>query len=149
MGVLNQVTMRADILLLGSCALIGYGYSFQIANFLSSFTGEQTQQRQLVAPYPDSPYPDSPHPVQLEERQDQIAERQSVAITSITTVAVVAVISFTVSVITNIMFSINATFPEPEKPEWEWCYDDPSCDEEAWKSQAELCAMGSETLQSI
>merc|ERR1711971_1369992 len=141
MGVQNRVTMRADILLLGSCALIGYGRSFQIANFLSSFTGEQTQQRQLVAPYPDSPYP-----VQLEERQDQIAERQSVAITSITTVAV---ISLTVSVITNIMFSINATFPEPEKPEWEWCYDDPSCDEEAWKSQAELCAMGSETLQSI
>merc|ERR1711971_1113287 len=91
------------------------------------------QQRQLVAPYPDSPYP-----VQLEERQDQIAERQSVAITSITTVAVVAVISFTVSVITNIVFSINATFPEPEKPEWEWCYDDPSCDEEAWRSQAEV-----------
>merc|ERR1712147_155936 len=110
MGVKNQVTMRADILLLGSCALIGYGHSFQIANFLSSFTGEQTQQRQLVAPYPDSPYPDSPYPVQLEDRQDQIAERQSVAISSITTVAVVFIISVTVSIITNIMFSINATF---------------------------------------
>ena len=100
--------MRADILLLGSCALIGYGHSFQIANFLSSFTGEQTQQRQLVAPYPDSPYP-----VQLEDRQDQIEERQSVAISSITTVAVVFIISLTVSIMTNFMFEIEAIFPPP------------------------------------
>ena len=100
--------MRADILLLGSCALIGYGHSFQIANFLSSFTGEQTQQRQLVAPYPDSPYP-----VQLEERQDQIEERQIIAIESVTTVAVVFIISLTVSIMANIMFSIEGLFPEP------------------------------------
>ena len=101
--------MRADILLLGSCALIGYGHSFQIANFLSSFTGEQTQQRQLVAPYSDSPYQQA----QLVERQDQIEERQSVAITSITTVAVVFIISLTVSIMTNIMFEIEAIFPPP------------------------------------
>ena len=25
-----------------------------------------------------------------------------------------------------------------EEDPWQWCYDDPSCDEEAWKEQAEV-----------
>ena len=99
--------MRADILLLGSCVLIGYGHSFQIANFLSSYSGEQTQQRQLAAPYP----------AQLEERQagfsgDQIAERQGIVVGSITTIFVVFMISLVTSIVTNIIFSIESIIPQ-------------------------------------
>ena len=104
-------TMRADLLLLCSCVLIGYGDTFQIANFLSSFSGEAAHQRQLGPPYPDSSYP-----AQLTERQaglggDQIAERQSIVVGSITTIFVVFMISLITSIVTNIMFSIESIIP--------------------------------------
>ena len=103
--------MRADVILLSSCVFIGYGQAFQIANFLSSFTGN-TQQRQLPAPYPDPSYP-----AQLEERQtgfggDQIAERQSIVVGSITTIFVVFMISLITSIVTNIIFTIESIIPE-------------------------------------
>ena len=103
--------MRADVILLSSCVLIGYGHAFQIANFLSSYTGN-TQQRQLPAPYPDPSYP-----AQLEERQtgfggDQIAERQTIVVGSITTIFVVFVISLVTSIVTNIIFTIESIIPE-------------------------------------
>ena len=84
--------------------------TFQIANFLSSYSGGAAQQRHLGAPYPDSSYP-----AQLTEKQaglgDQIAERQSIVVGSITTIFVVFMISLITCILTNIMFSIESIIP--------------------------------------
>jgi len=51
-------------------------------------------------------------------------------------------ISLVTSIVTNIIFSIESIIPQQENEPWAWCYDDPSCDEVAWKSQAEFMCNG-------
>jgi len=51
-------------------------------------------------------------------------------------------ISLVTSIVTNIIFSIESIKPQEENEPWAWCYDDPSCDEDAWKSQAEFMCNG-------
>ena len=77
--------MRADLILLCSCVLIGYGDTFQITDFLSS-PYSQNNQRQLDA-YPDT---------------DQLAERQDGG--SVTQIFAVFLIAFATSVLTNFIF---------------------------------------------
>jgi len=48
-------------------------------------------------------------------------------------------VAFIATAISNILGSIK---PKQEEQEWHWCYDDPSCDEDAWKSQAKFMCNG-------
>lgn len=150
-SVQHPDTMRADLILLGSCVLIGFGNTFQITDFLSS-PFSHNNQRQLDA-YPDT---------------DQLTERQDGG--SVTQIFAVFLIAFGTSVLTNLIFLsqipaastptegitwlngggtgssssgkssivgwilrvINIQFSFMLEEEFVWCYKDPKCDQFAW-----------------
>ena len=89
--------MRPDLILLGSCVLLGHGDTFQITDFLSSSHSQfRNNQRQLDAAYPDT---------------DQLAERQDGG--SVTQTFAVFLIAFSTSVITNLLFSSQIAASSP------------------------------------